>query len=83
MKRLYVRPAYRGLRTGEGLSLGRALAMAVVAEARTLGYRRLRLDTITGKMDAAMRLYRSMGFVEIAPYYPSPVPDTVYLELVL
>jgi len=83
MKRLYVRPPYRGLRTGEGLSLGRALAMAVVAEARALGYRRLRLDTIAGKMDAAMRIYRSMGFVEIAPYYPSPVPDTVYLELVL
>ena len=83
MKRLYVRPAYRGLRTSEGLSIGRALAVAVVAEARALGYRRLRLDTIAGKMDAAMKLYRSMGFVEIPPYYPSPVPDTVYLELAL
>lgn len=83
MKRLYVRPDYRGLRTGQGLSIGRALALAIVAEARALGYQRLRLDTIAGKMDAAMRLYRSMGFVEIPPYYPSPIPDTVYLELVL
>lgn len=83
MKRLYVRPAYRGLRTDEGLSIGRALAFAIVAEARALGYRRLRLDTIVGKMDAAMRLYRSMGFVDIQPYYLSPVPDTAYMELVL
>lgn len=83
MKRLYVRPAYRALRTGEGLSIGRALAFAIVAEARALGYRRLRLDTIAGKMEAAMRLYRSMGFVDIPPYYPSPIPGTAYLELVL
>jgi ribosomal protein S18 acetylase RimI-like enzyme len=83
MKRLYVRPAYRGLRTGDGLSIGRALAFGIAAEARTLGYRRLRLDTIAGKMDAAVSLYRSMGFVDIPPYYPSPVPDTAYMELVL
>ena len=83
MKRLYVRPAHRGLRTGEGLSIGRALAVAIVAEARSLGYRRLRLDTIAGRMDAAMMLYRSMGFVDIPPYYASPIPDTVYMELVL
>ncbi len=83
MKRLYVRPEYRGLRTREGLSIGRALTLAIVAEARVLGYRRLRLDTIAGKMDAALGLYRSMGFVEIPPYYPSPIPDTVYLELLL
>ncbi|MCY1041117.1 GNAT family N-acetyltransferase [Corallococcus sp. bb12-1] len=83
MKRLYVRPAYRGLRTNEGLSIGRALTFAVVAEARALGYQRLRLNTIAGKMDAAVRLYRSMGFVDIPPYYPSPVPGTAYMDLVL
>jgi putative acetyltransferase len=83
MKRLYVRPAHRSLRTNEGLSIGRALAFAIVAAARTLGYQRLRLDTIAGRMDAAIRLYTSMGFVEIDPYYPSEVPSTVYLELVL
>ena len=50
---------------------------------RDCGYRRLRLDTIAGKMDAAVSLYRSMGFVDIPPCYPSPVPDTAYRELVL
>jgi putative acetyltransferase len=83
MKRLYVRPTYRPLRTGGGLSIGRALAFAIVAEARALGYRRLRLDTIAGRMDAAIRLYESMGFREISPYYPSRVPGTLYLELML
>jgi len=83
MKRLYVRPAQRSLRTDEGLSIGRALAFAIVAAARTLGYQRLRLDTIADKMGAAIRLYTSMGFEEIDPYYPSEVPSTVYLELVL
>jgi len=77
MKRLYVRPAHHGR------SIGRKLAEAVVATARARSYRRLRLDTITGKMDAAVKLYRSMGFVEIAPYYDSPVPGTAYMELVL
>lgn len=81
MKRLYVRPAYRALRTDDGFSIGRKLALAIVAEARALGYQRLRLDTIAGKMEAAMRLYRSMGFVDIPPYYPSPVPGTAYMEL--
>ena len=83
MKRLYVPPAYRALRTTDGLSLGRALAFGIVTEARALGYRRLRLDTIAGKMGAAVSLYRLMGFVDIPPYYPSPVPDTAYMELVL
>jgi len=77
MKRLYVAPAHHGR------SIGRRLAEAVVAAARARGYRRLRLDTITGKMDAAVKLYRSMGFAEIAPYYDSPVPGTAYMELVL
>jgi len=83
MKRLYVPPAFRGLRTAEGLSIGRALAHRVVDEARGLGYRRLRLDTVADRMAAAVSLYRSMGFVEIPPYYPSPVPGTAYMELAL
>ena len=83
MKRLYVKPAFRGQRTADGRSIGRALAEDIVAIGRDRGYRRLRLDTIGGKMRQALSLYRSMGFVEIPPYYASPIPDTAYMELVL
>jgi putative acetyltransferase len=83
MKRLYVRPAFRGRRMADGRSIGRALAEDIVAIGRDRGYQRLRLDTISGKMRQALTLYRSMGFVEIPPYYASPIPDTAYLELVL
>jgi ribosomal protein S18 acetylase RimI-like enzyme len=82
MKRLYVRPAFRPLRLADGRSIGRALAEEIVQAGRVRGYRRLRLDTIGGKMQAAMKLYRTMGFVEIAPYYDSPIPGTAYMELV-
>lgn len=83
MKRLYVQPAFRGQRTADGRSIGRALAEDIVAVGRERGYRRLRLDTIGGKMVKALSLYRSMGFVDIPPYYASPIPDTAYMELVL
>jgi len=83
MKRLYVRPQFRGQRTEDGHSIGRALAHRIVDTARQLGYRCLRLDTIGATMEPAVKLYRSMGFVDIAPYYQSPVPGTVYMELVL
>ena len=83
MKRLYVKPAFRGQRTADGRSIGRALAEDIVAIGRERGYQRLRLDTIGGKMRQALSLYRSMGFVEIPPYYASPIPDTAYMELVL
>ena len=80
MKRLYVRPEFRG-RRNDGPSLGRGLAEAIVETARALGYRRVRLDTVASRMESAMRLYDAMGFVRIAPYYESPIPDTVFLEL--
>jgi ribosomal protein S18 acetylase RimI-like enzyme len=83
MKRLYVRPGFRRERTEAGLSIGRELAFRIVESARACGHRRLRLDTIGPQMEAAIKLYRTMGFTEIAPYYPSPVPGTVYMELVL
>lgn len=74
MKRLFVRPTYRG--TG----LGRVLVNAIIDEARKLGYTQMRLDTLPGRMDSAIALYRSIGFVEIEPYYTS-VEGAKFMEL--
>ena len=74
MKRLFVRPAYRS--TG----LGRVLVNAIIDEARKLGYTHMRLDTLPGRMDKAIALYRSIGFVDIEPYYTS-VESAKFMEL--
>ena len=75
MKRLYLRPQFRGK------GLGRTLAEHLIAEARQAGYRRVRLDTVEPVMKDAVAMYRAMGFRDIAPYRPNPMTGALYMEL--
>jgi ribosomal protein S18 acetylase RimI-like enzyme len=77
MKRLYLRPQFRGK------GLGRAVAERIIAEARWAEYTSIRLDTVGPVMKDAVAMYRKLGFKEIAPYRPNPNPGTLYLELTL
>lgn len=77
MKRLFVRPAFRGK------GAGRILVDSIIDEARKLGYTHMRLDTLPGRMDKAIALYQSLGFVDIAPYYENPVEGAKFMELKL
>jgi putative acetyltransferase len=77
MKRLYLRPQFRGK------SVGRCLAERIIAEARQIGYQRMRLDTVEPVMKDAVAMYRKLGFKEIAPYCANPMAGAMYMELTL
>lgn len=74
MKRLYVRPAFRGL------GLGRELAERILDAARGHGYSTVLLDTLDD-MEAARALYEELGFEEIPPYYHNPIAGAHYLKV--
>ena len=74
LKRMYVDPR------GRGLGVGSALAAAAIDRARTLGYRRLLLDTVA-TMTPAITIYERLGFVQIGPYRHNPLPDACYFAL--
>jgi putative acetyltransferase len=77
MKRLYLRPQFRGK------GFGRALADRIIAEAREIGYERMRLDTVEPVMKDAVAMYRKLGFKEISPYCANPMAGAIYMELEL
>ncbi len=77
IKRLFVRPEFRGQK------IGKRLLDSVLDAARTVGYRRLLLDTVAGKMDTAIAMYREYGFREVPSYRPNPVEGVIYMELEL
>lgn len=74
MKRLYVKPAF------QGRGIGQALCEAIIEEARQIGYKRMRPDTL---LQPAKRLCASLGFVEIPPYEDVPIESVVFMERVL
>ena len=76
LKRLYVRPAFRGH------GIGRAMTERIIADARAEGYRTLQLDT-QPFLPEAIRLYQKLGFAEMKGYNPSPLPETIYMKLEL
>jgi len=77
MKRLFIRSEFRKH------GLGKVLVQRLIDEARRIGYKRMRLDTVPGMMDPAIRLYEQLGFHEISAYYDNPYDEVKYMELTL
>jgi putative acetyltransferase len=75
IKRLYVRPNFRGF------GVGKQLMKAVLNEAKNIGYKSMRLDTLPKEMAAAVEMYRAFGFTEIPPYMKNPVAGALCMEL--
>ncbi|WP_125143943.1 GNAT family N-acetyltransferase [Clostridium transplantifaecale] len=76
MKRLFVKPEYRGRRAGQ------ALVEEIIKNARNMGYHSMLLDTVT-PLQSAVKLYHIYGFREIPAYYENPMPDAIFMELKL
>lgn len=76
MKRLYVRPAFRGRHIGD------QLVQRIIADAREIGYSSMLLDTLPF-LDSAIRMYQRYGFHEIPSYNDSPMDTSLYMELTL
>ena len=74
LKRMWLRPAYRGK------GLGEKLLQEILLMANSLGYHSIRLDTLS-RLEAAIGLYKKYGFYEIKAYYPNPLKDVVYMEM--
>lgn len=75
MKRLYL------IEKTRGKGIGNTLVAKIVQDAKTIGYKKMRLDTIKEKMPKAVEIYTKHGFVEIKPYYHNPNPHTLFMEL--
>lgn len=75
MKRLFVREDFRGQ------NVGKSLIEKLIEEARSLGYKKMRLDTYPPKMGKAVKMYESYGFREISPYYHNPYGEALFMEL--
>ena len=76
LKRMFVDPAYRGHQ------LGQKILQLSLDEARLLGYRSIRLDTVP-EMQGAIKLYKAAGFYPIKPYRFNPIPGAIFMEKVL
>jgi len=76
MKRLFLRPEFRGK------GAGKAMTLRLLDEARSIGYKELRLDTLPS-MKEAIALYRSLGFKEISPFRDLPAPGTLFMTISL